>query len=181
MTQIRFQLFGRNQITGQDFAAFECGVIRTLNASPNGIHLIKIISAENNSIVIDNLGEVPFQFTVSGYANGDLHVYSRCEYYPGSRSIQVNNNWHINMEGPTNKMIGEHDTNAVSQFFNIRIYSNGFNDGRLARLDVTINDQETSSMFFTPTELIFISIDGDEVEENVNRLMDHLISIGTEN
>lgn len=181
MTRVRFQLFGRNQITGRDFVAFECGAIRNLNASPDGEHLIRIVSAENNSIMLDNLGEVPFEFTVSGFANGDIHVYARCKYKPISKSIQVNNNWHINWDGTTNKMIREHDTNTVSPFFNIRFHPSRFDDGHLARLDVTIDDHETSSMFFTPTELLFISIEGVAVEDNLNHLMDHLIDIGTEN
>lgn len=179
MTRVKFQLFGRNRITGRDFVAFECGAIRTLNASPDGEHLIRIVSAENNSIVLDNLGEVAYEFTVSGFVKDDLHVYTRCVYYPVGKSIQVNNNWHIDTKGPSNQMIGEHEINQVSPFFNIHFDSSRFNDGRLARLDVTIDDQETSSMFFTPSELLFISIEGDAAEDNLNHLMDHLIAIGT--
>lgn len=64
---------------------------RTFNTSPDGQNLLKIVSAQDDSILLDNLGDVPFGFTVTGFVNDDLHVYVQCEYDPNSESIEVNN------------------------------------------------------------------------------------------
>lgn len=180
MTRVKFQFFGRNHLAGRDVAAFENGEVRTLNTSPDGIHLIKIIATEDNSVILDNIGEQPFDFTVSGFMNNDLHVYARCEYEPSSQSIKVNGNWRIHKEGPTNKMIGQHGTYVVSPFLNIRFHSSNFDNNRLSRLDVTINDHETTSMFFTPTELLFLTLEGDEIDVNINRLTSRMVAFGFE-
>lgn len=180
MSRVRFQLFGRNQLTGRDFVAFEEGEIRTLNTSPDEQHLIRIVSTESGSVILDNLSNIPFDFTVSGFVNSDVHVYARCQYVPGTQSIRVNNNWSITVEGATNIMIGGHDPNVVSPFLNVRFHSNNFRFNRMGRLDVTINDQATSSMFFERTELLFISLEGNAAEDNMDQLKNHLVAIGTE-
>lgn len=158
MTRVRFNLFGRNQITGRDFAAFEDGEARILNTSPDDSHLIKITATVDSVIILDNLSGQPFEFSVSGYMNNDLRIYAWCEYEPGNQTIKVNNNWRIHMDGATNKMVGQHETYVASPYLNFRFHSSNFIDNRIARLDVTISEEETVSMFFTPTELLFLTL-----------------------
>lgn len=175
MSQVRLRLFDRNEITGRDFGPFEEGEVRNLNTSPDGESLIRVMSHENNWVVLDNVCDVPFEFTVTSFTNNDLHVYAKCKYEPSTHSIKVNNNWIIDENGPTNQMVTDHDTNNVSSFFNIRFHSANFSNHSFGRLDVSIGDSETSSLFFTPAELLFITLEGDEAQKNLNGLTNHFI------
>lgn len=180
MSQVRFWLFGRNEISGRDFASFAEGEIRNLTTTFDNHHLIRIISNEKNEVLLDNPANVPFEFTVTGFANNDVHVYAKCEYQPLSRSIKVNNNWTIAEDGPSNQMISGHLANEISPFFNIRFHSTNYANNTMCRLDLSINEAEISSMFFTPAELLFINLDGDENEASVNRLSKRFIEFGAE-
>lgn len=180
MSQVRLQLFGRNQISGRNFEPFEDGEIRNLATTFDDRHLIRIISNETNEVLLDNPADVPFEFTISGCTNNDVHVYAKCVYQPETRSIKVNNNWTIYEEGPSNEMVNDHSINKVSAFLNIRFHTANYADNSMCRLDLCINGTETSSMFFTPAELLFINLDGDETVESIHRLTNHFIELGSQ-
>lgn len=177
MSQIRLRLFGRNEITGRNFAAFGEGEERNINTSFDDEHLIRIISYASNEILLDNPGNVTFEFSVTGFANNDIHVYAKCEYQPLTRTIRVNNNWFIGEAGPSNKLVNDHPAYEISKFFNIRFHSCNFADNTMCRLDMRINDGEISSMIFTPAELLFINLDGDETQASINRLSNRFVEM----
>lgn len=180
MSAIELYLFGRNEITGRDFRPFEEGEIRTIVTSPDDENALKIYSRENNSMLLDNPGNVPFDFTVTGYTNNDLHVYAMCQYNPQTRSIMVNNNWTINENGIENKLVSNHGSAEVSRFLNIRFHSSNFNDNKMSRIDICLNKCKRASLFFTPVELLFINLDGNDVEEDLTNQTNRLIAMGSD-
>lgn len=180
MSTIQFDLFCRNEISGRDFHPFVEGEIRNIVASPNNENAVKIHGRANNSILLDNRSDVPFELTLTGYANNENHVYALCKYNPRIRAIEVNNNWTFNEFGVDNILISGHDTTDVSSFFNIRFHSSNFNENKMSRIDIRINQGAIASLFFTPTELLFINLDGNDVQADLVEQTDRLIRMGME-
>lgn len=177
MSQFVIRTFGRIQVTGKDFEPFEDDEARNILATPDDKHLIRIHS-QANKILINNPANIDWAFTVTGYANNDLHVYAVLSYKAGTNVILVNNNWSIHVEGPTNRMVQDHDELNVNLFMNIRLHSSNFENISMGRIDVSFNNSETTSLFFTPTELLFLSLNGDATENAVNEHTNRLVRIG---
>lgn len=175
MSAIELYLFGRNEISGRDFRTFEEGEVRAIVTSPDNVNALNIYSRENNYMLLDNRGNAPFNFTVTGFTNKDLHVYAMCQYNPETQSIMVT----IKENCIENKLVSSPGSAKVSDFLNIRFHSSNFNDNKMRRIDICLNKCERASLFFTPTELLFINLDGNAVEEDLNKQTSRLIIMGS--
>lgn len=180
MSQVTINLFGRNQVSGRDFQTFEEIDDRNVVLSPDGAHMLRIRCNANNQLSILNPANIPWKFTITGFANNDLHVHARLVYQPTKRGFDVNDNYFIGRDGLDNQMITDHDTNQRSEFLNIHFHRANFLNAEMGRVDITIDNGITSSLFFTPTELLFVSLLGDDLEINrwSNRFVDIITNAG---